>query len=143
MAEDRELWEQWVSAMKGARFLNWSKGAKDELLPDMEEKTDEQLVEESDRVKEELFIMTKEMWGEFRRFSEKKVELLEACEVCVRPGTVLTGYGDHPTDVPFLERCSTGVLVEELPSEIRGSCMYEPAAAFDASKLGALAPASA
>ena len=70
---------------------------------------------------------------------QKKVELLEACPACVAPGAVLTGYGDHPTDVPFLERCDTGVLVHELPAELASACEYQPASAFDASKL---APAS-
>lgn len=66
---------------------------------------------------------------------QTKVELLEGCAACVAPGVSLTGYGDHPTDVPFLEACDRGVLVHELPREVAGSCEYEPATAFDASRL--------
>lgn len=32
-------------------------------------------------------------------------------------GSRITGYGDHPTDVPFLRACDTGVLVHELSGE--------------------------
>ena len=58
-----------------------------------------------------------------------------SCAACTAPGVVLTGYGDHPTDVPFLEECSRGVLVHELPREQAGTCCYEPATAFDAANL--------
>ena len=69
---------------------------------------------------------------------QKKVELLEGCAACAKgPGVTLTGYGDHPTDVPFLEACDKGVLVHELPADVAGSCEYQPATAFDASRLGA------
>ena len=61
---------------------------------------------------------------------QKKVELLDACPACVGPSVALIGYGDHPTDVPFLERCDRGVLVQELPSEQAGTCDYEAAKRF-------------
>lgn len=74
---------------------------------------------------------------------QKKVELLEACEACTAPGSQLTGYGDHPTDVPFLEACGRGVLVHALPAEQAGSCEYVPARAFNVHTLGPLAGATA
>ena len=58
------------------------------------------------------------------------MELLDACPACVAKGVELTGYGDHPTDVPFLERCDRGVLVHQLPSEQVGTCDYEAATPF-------------
>ena len=67
---------------------------------------------------------------------QKKVDLLGICPACVAPGVTLTGYGDHPTDVPFLEACNRGVLVHELPRDVAGSCCYEPATAFDPSGIG-------
>jgi len=67
---------------------------------------------------------------------QKKVELLQSSAVCVGDGVVTTGYGDHPTDVPFLEACSRGVLVHALPEEEAGACDYEAASPFDLSKLG-------
>jgi len=66
---------------------------------------------------------------------QKKVELMNACPACVAPDAELTGYGDHPTDVAFLEECARGVLVLPLPPEQAGTCVYEPATAFDASAL--------
>jgi len=41
---------------------------------------------------------------------EKKVELLQASGK--GEGASTTGYGDHPTDVPFLQACDHGVLVQ-------------------------------
>ena len=47
---------------------------------------------------------------------DKKVELMNECPACVAPDVELTGYGDHPTDVPFLEAGSRGAPVHELPA---------------------------
>lgn len=58
---------------------------------------------------------------------QKKVELFEANEACVAEGAATTGYGDHPTDVPFLQACSRGVLVEELEAAESEGCEYVPA----------------
>ena len=66
---------------------------------------------------------------------QAKVELLRQCPPCLAPGARLTGYGDHPTDVPFLEECSRGVLVyqpgHDLPMEQRGGCILEEAMPFE------------
>jgi len=67
---------------------------------------------------------------------ETKVELLKASVAAGAGATV--GYGDHPTDVPFLEACDRGVLVHELKDGQAGSCEYQPASPFDLSKLTAL-----
>jgi len=67
---------------------------------------------------------------------QKKVDLMLSNTDCVADGAVTTGYGDHPTDVPFLEACSRGVLVHQLPAEQSGACVFEPAMPFDVSKLG-------
>ena len=70
---------------------------------------------------------------------ETKVQLLKT-SVAADAATTTVGYGDHPTDVPFLEACDRGVLVHELAPEVAGSCEYEPARSFDSSKLGDLLP---
>ena len=67
--------------------------------------------------------------------SDVKVRLLKQ-SVASGVGVTSTGYGDHPTDVPFLEACDRGVLVEPLPKEQAGSCTYEAARPFDLGKLG-------
>lgn len=72
---------------------------------------------------------------------QKKVELLNACPACIAPDASLTGYGDHPTDVPFLEACARGVLVHQLPPEQAGSCVLVPARPFNAYTLAPLASA--
>lgn len=71
---------------------------------------------------------------------ETKVQLLKA-SVAATPGAVTTGYGDHPTDVPFLKACDRGVLVHPLPEAVAAGCEYEPARSFDLGKLPT-APAS-
>ena len=67
---------------------------------------------------------------------QTKVQLLKA-SVAARAKTTV-GYGDHPTDVPFLEACDRGVLVHELSAAQAGSCEYQPARPFDLTKLAAL-----
>ncbi|KAL1529793.1 hypothetical protein AB1Y20_000726 [Prymnesium parvum] len=42
----------------------------------------------------------------------KKVEILKSSCASL-PGVTSIGYGDHPTDVPFLEACDSGILVEK------------------------------
>lgn len=69
---------------------------------------------------------------------QKKVELLKACATCTAPGVSLTGYGDHPTDVPFLQACGRAVLVEELPAAQSGGCEYDPARPMEPSVLACL-----
>ena len=49
-------------------------------------------------------------------------------------GVTTVGYGDHPTDVPFLAACDSGVLVEEL-DEYPESITYKQPSKFDASTL--------
>ena len=52
------------------------------------------------------------------------------------------GYGDHPTDVPFLLACDKGVLVHEpaqpIDPNFGDKLVYTPAAPFPPAKLDAL-----
>lgn len=72
---------------------------------------------------------------------EKKVELLKDCTAASAPDTETTGYGDHPTDVPFLQKCSRGVLVHALPEEVAAGCAFEPASALDEARIATLVEA--
>jgi len=67
---------------------------------------------------------------------QRKVELLEESVAADAKETV--GYGDHPTDVPFLRACSKGVLVHKLSEADAAGCEYEPARPFDQARLEAL-----
>mmetsp|Transcript_56656 Transcript_56656/g.148757 ORF Transcript_56656/g.148757 Transcript_56656/m.148757 type:complete len:224 (+) Transcript_56656:37-708(+) len=64
---------------------------------------------------------------------ETKVDILKS-SCAVEPGVTSVGYGDHPTDVPFLEACDSGVLVEEMKEYPSGVTFAEPSP-FDASGL--------
>ena len=48
---------------------------------------------------------------------EKKVELLARSGKSA--GATTTGYGDHPTDIPFLRACDRGVLVQAEDHELK------------------------
>jgi len=69
---------------------------------------------------------------------EKKVKLL--AQSGKSEGATTTGYGDHPTDIPFLRACDRGVLVQAEGHEMKeipeGLELQRPAP-FPRSKLGA------
>jgi hypothetical protein len=46
-AADAELWREWENGSKGRRAITWSRGARDALVPDVEQ-TDEELACETD-----------------------------------------------------------------------------------------------
>merc|ERR1712106_715269 len=48
---------------------------------------------------------------------EKKVKLL--AQSGKSEGATTTGYGDHPTDIPFLRACDRGVLVQAEGHEMK------------------------
>ena len=52
----------------------------------------------------------------------------------ISSGVTSVGYGDHPTDVPFLAACDSGVLVEEM-DEYPSSVTYKAPSKFDSSSL--------
>ena len=73
--------------------------------------------------------------------SEAKVDLLKS-SVAAADGVQSVGYGDHPTDVPFLLACDKGVLVHEpadpIDPNFGDKLVYTPAAPFPQAKLDAL-----
>jgi len=71
---------------------------------------------------------------------ETKVELLKESSAAAakREGGFTTGFGDHPTDVPFLRACDRGVLVAKLSSADANGCEFEQASPFDMSKLDSI-----
>ena len=73
--------------------------------------------------------------------SEAKVDLLKN-SVAAADGVTSVGYGDHPTDVPFLLACDKGVLVHEpaqpIDPNFGDKLVYTPAAPFPPAKLDAL-----
>lgn len=64
---------------------------------------------------------------------EAKVDIFKA-SCAVEPGVTSIGYGDHPTDVPFLEACDSGVLVEQM-DEYPPSVTYVAPSHFDSATL--------
>lgn len=46
VSSDERTWAEWEAGSKGRRQVAWTPGLRDELLPDVEEKTDEELAEE-------------------------------------------------------------------------------------------------
>lgn len=72
---DANLFKLYYHAFKGTRQLNWSKGLK--KLVSKEEKTDQEIVDETDNVAETLFKLDIEMWNAIRK-QGKQGELLVA-----------------------------------------------------------------
>lgn len=73
---DANLFKLYYFAFKGTRQLNWSKGLK-KLVSKAEEKTDQEIVDDTDNVAELLFKLDIEMWHAVRK-QKKQGELLVA-----------------------------------------------------------------
>jgi hypothetical protein len=73
---DSNLFKLYYFAFKGTRQLNWSKGLK-KLVSKAEEKTDQEIVDDTDNVAELLFKLDIEMWHAVRK-QKKQGELLVA-----------------------------------------------------------------
>ena len=73
---DANLFKLYYFAFKGTRQLNWSKGLK-KLVSKAEEKTDQEIVDDTDNVAEMLFKLDIEMWHAIRKH-KKQGELLVA-----------------------------------------------------------------
>ena len=65
-----------------------------------------------------------------------KADILRSDPIASAAGVWTVGYGDHPTDLPFMQACSRAVLVHELDPLPEG-VEYVPASPFDRSKLSA------
>ena len=73
---DSNLFKLYYFAFKGTRQLNWSKGLK-KLVSKAEEKTDQEIVDDTDNVAEMLFKLDIELWNAVRS-QGKQGELLIA-----------------------------------------------------------------
>jgi hypothetical protein len=76
---DWRLWEEWLHVAKGRRTLEWSRGLRAQVLPDEQERTDEELAEESEPA-EEIAVLEPEVWLEVvrRRLSIAVLAAVEA-----------------------------------------------------------------
>lgn len=77
---DLERWREWEQASRGRRAMTWSRGARQALLPDEEELTDEQLAAESDDDGEIVALLDRGTWAAVRDYSGIAPALLELVE---------------------------------------------------------------
>lgn len=75
--KEANLFRLYYFAFKGTRQLNWSKGLKKLSSNGQEEKTDQEIVDDTDNVAEMLFKLDIEMWNAVRK-QGKQGELLIA-----------------------------------------------------------------
>ena len=75
--KEANLFRLYYFAFKGQRQLNWSKGLKKLSSKGQEEKTDQEIVDDTDNVAEMLFKLDIEMWNAVRK-QGKQGELLIA-----------------------------------------------------------------
>jgi hypothetical protein len=85
--EDWRLFEEWLHVAKGRRTLEWSRGLRARLLLDEQERTDEELAEESDQA-EEIAVLEPEVWTEIVRCG-LNVAVLAAVEAQALGGLVV------------------------------------------------------
>jgi hypothetical protein len=84
---DWRLFEEWLHVSKGRRTLEWSRGLRARLLPDEQERTDEELAEEAEPA-EEIAVLEPEVWTEVVRRG-LNVAVLAAVEAKALGGLVV------------------------------------------------------
>lgn len=75
--ESGRLFQQYAITFKGSRQLNWSRGLK--KLAKCAEKTDQQIVDETEKMSEKMFQLDIELWNAVRS-QNKRGELLAAVQ---------------------------------------------------------------
>jgi hypothetical protein len=83
---DWRLFEEWMLVGKGRATLVWSRGLRAELLPDVEERTDEEVAAEVGEA-EAVVTLAPSVWGEVVR-DGLTVALLQAAEAAGCRGVV-------------------------------------------------------
>lgn len=77
---DLKLWREWEQASKGRRQWGWSKGLRAELLPLVDELTDDDIVDD-DLMGEDVVQVANHVWSlHLKRFPMRQVRLLEVIE---------------------------------------------------------------
>jgi hypothetical protein len=81
------VFEEWLHVAKGRRTLEWSRGLRARLLPDEQERTDEELAEEAEPA-EDVAVLEAEVWTEVVRRG-LNVAVLAAVEAQALGGLVV------------------------------------------------------
>lgn len=76
----RALWLEYVHATRGRRAFSWSRGLRDLLLPDVEELTDEEIIEEAEQAELVTIIPGMAFDATLRDNPELLAEVLELAE---------------------------------------------------------------
>jgi hypothetical protein len=84
---DWRLFEEWLHVSKGRRTLEWSRGLRARLLPDEQERPDEELAEEAEPA-EEIAVLEVEVWSEVVRRG-RNVGVLATVEAPALAGLVV------------------------------------------------------
>ena len=104
--QDANLFKLYYFAFKGQRQLNWSRGLRKLASKNQVEKTDQEIVDETDNVAELMFKLDIELWHVIRK-NGKQGELL----VCV-------AEKDHTLKkaIDFIKQCLIDhKLIEDIP----------------------------
>ncbi len=103
-AEAGRLWREYALLFKGKKHLVWSRGLRARLLPDVEDKTDEELANQHDELAVLLATLTLSQWARVVA-NDARAELL-----------TVAASGDREQLVSFLVRL--GVDLEVVPHKI-------------------------
>jgi len=76
----RRLWIEYVTATKGRRALSWTRGLREMLLPDEEEQSDEELIEDTEQAELVAIIAGPDYDRRLKNSPEYLAAVLEAAE---------------------------------------------------------------
>ena len=106
--EAREKWEEWTKVMHGKAQLFWSQGLRARLLPDSEERTDEEIVEGEGGPEELVAVIPGAVWDKIRDHPNVPAEILCAADLGGKAARILVQgilarelyYHDLPSRAP-------------------------------------------
>lgn len=113
LADDLDLWWEYEEATTGRSAIRWSKGLRALLLPDQDEKTDEEIAaEEHDG--ESVAVLARNLWFRLRRIDGAEIAVLEAVEASGWDGLIRTliRYRLDPSEAYTPEEWATPNVVD-------------------------------
>ena len=102
-----QLFKEYAEATAGKKWLTWSRGLKAELLPDVEEETDEEIAEKEEADSDVVLVLDRDEW---RRVCNMRLRgsLLLAVSLDLDLDEWLWKYGVRHKKKPHLEELNDG-----------------------------------
>lgn len=88
----KQKWEEWTEVMHGKAQLFWSQGLRARLIPDVEDLSDEEIVEGEDGLEELVAGIPGRVWDRIRDRKDIPAEILSAADLGGKAARVLVGW---------------------------------------------------